>query len=86
MPNWTSNRIRTEDGEADLRAFLESVKWQDQLFDFNRLIPMPDILKHTGTGRRVIDGKMRLAELSCHNIEDHLPCTPIDHHKETHNV
>ena len=50
MPNWTSNTLRAEGKEADLRAFLEAVKWQDEIFDFNRLIPMPDLLHHTGSG------------------------------------
>jgi Ferredoxin-like domain in Api92-like protein len=40
-----------------LRAFLEAVKWEDEIFDFHRLIPMPEILKHTGTGSRTIDGQ-----------------------------
>lgn len=57
MPNWTSNHIFAEGAEADLRAFLEAIKWQDQLFDFNRIIPMPEILKHTACGGRNFDGK-----------------------------
>lgn len=50
MPNWTSNSIRIEGAEADIRAFLDVVKSQDQLFDFNRIIPMPELLMHTGSG------------------------------------
>lgn len=57
MPNWTANTIRAKGTERDLRTFLESVKWQDQLFDFNRIIPMPEILKHTGCGGRTINGE-----------------------------
>lgn len=57
MPNWTSNTIRAEGCAADLRAFLETVKWQDEIFDFNRLIPMPELLRHTGTGGCTIDGQ-----------------------------
>ena len=57
MPNWTQNTITVAGKPADLRAFLEAVKWQDELFDFNRLIPMPDLLKHTGCGNRMIDGQ-----------------------------
>lgn len=56
MPNWTANRIHAEGEPADLRAFLEAVKWQDELFDFNRIIPMPEMLKHTGCGAQEIDG------------------------------
>src|SRR5580658_6018867 len=57
MPNWTSNRIYVEGDQADIRAFLEAVKWEDELFDFTRLIPMPELLKHTGSGHSTIDGK-----------------------------
>ena len=57
MPNWTSNTIRAEGRKDDLRAFLEAVKWQDQIFDFNRIIPMPALLRHTAMGRAIIDGK-----------------------------
>jgi hypothetical protein len=57
MPNWTSNRIYIEGDQADIRAFLEEVKWEDKIFDFNRIIPMPELLKHTGSGMCEIDGK-----------------------------
>jgi len=52
-----SNRIYVEGEPADIRAFLEAVKWEDELFDFNRIIPRPEILNHTGSGIREIDGK-----------------------------
>lgn len=57
MPNWTTKFIHVEGREADLRAFLDAVEWQDQLFDFNRIIPMPEILKHTGSSFLTIDGE-----------------------------
>ena len=57
MPNWTSNRIYIEGEQADIEAFLEDVKWEDKLLDFNRLIPMPDILKRTVSGFTKIHGK-----------------------------
>jgi hypothetical protein len=57
MPNWTFNSLHIEGAEADLRAFLDAVKWQDEIFDFNRIIPMPELLKHTGSGYRSIDGQ-----------------------------
>lgn len=28
MPNWTSNRIYVEGEPADIRAFLDAVKWK----------------------------------------------------------
>jgi hypothetical protein len=57
MPNWTSNRIRAEGEPADLKAFLEAIKGDDTVFDFNRIIPMPPLLRHTGAGHRIIGGK-----------------------------
>lgn len=56
MPNWTHNTIRISGKPADIRAFLEAVKWEDALFDFNRLIPMPAILRQTCSGSRHFDG------------------------------
>lgn len=56
MPNWTQNTLRISGTPADIRAFLEAVKWEDELFDFNRLIPMPAILKHTSSGFHKFDG------------------------------
>jgi hypothetical protein len=57
MPNWTANTIRALGTPQDLRAFLDAVKWEDKVFDFNRILPMPEILKHTGKGCRIIDGQ-----------------------------
>jgi hypothetical protein len=57
MPNWTSNIIRAEGAPAAIQSFLESVKGPEKIFDFDRIIPMPEILRHTGTGRRTIDGR-----------------------------
>ncbi len=57
MPNWTSNRIYVEGEPADIRAFLETIKWEDKVLDFNRLIPMPDLLKRTVSGFMTIDGE-----------------------------
>jgi Ferredoxin-like domain in Api92-like protein len=56
MPNWTSNRIYIEGEATDIRALLEAIKWQHELFDFNRIIPMPEILKRTVSGFQKFDG------------------------------
>ena len=57
MPNWTSSRIYIEGEPADIRAFLEAVKWEDWILDFDRIIPMPEPLKGTVSGFNRIDGK-----------------------------
>ena len=56
MPNWTTNIIRAEGVEADIQAFLAHVRTGDEPFDFNTLIPMPALLKHTASGFTTIDG------------------------------
>lgn len=73
MPRWTANTITVAGKPADLRAFLEAVKWEDEVFDFNRLIPMPEILKHTGTGSRTIDGQ-DVTSWYVVNPENPIPC------------
>jgi len=57
MPNWTTNIIRAEGDEHDIAFFLDAVKAPDVIFDFDRIIPMPEILKHTGSGQRRIGRK-----------------------------
>ena len=58
MPNWTSNTIRIAGEETELRAFLDAVKSEGQFFDFNRLIPMPALLKNTSKGHRTLGGRV----------------------------
>jgi hypothetical protein len=57
MPNWTSNTIRVTGDPSRIRAFRDEMASESQSFDFNRLIPMPGLLKRTGCGSRIIDGK-----------------------------
>ena len=57
MPNWTSNYIEAEGDPSDIRAFLEAIKGADTVLDFNRIVPMPELVKRTGSGRCTIDGK-----------------------------
>jgi hypothetical protein len=57
MPSRKSNRIHVTGHEHDIRAFLETVRSEDRLFDFDRIIPMPDILKKTNAGLMIIGGQ-----------------------------
>jgi hypothetical protein len=63
MSNWTSNIIRVEGPEAAMREFLNHFKGDDEPFDFNRIIPMPAILRHTGSGARTFDGRTHRSNL-----------------------
>jgi Api92-like protein with ferredoxin domain len=57
MPNWTSNIIRAEGPQAAIQSFLELVKGPEEIFDFDRIIPMPALLRHTGTGGIIVNGQ-----------------------------
>lgn len=59
MPNWTSNTIRLEGDPDQIREVLERVRGPtpEQALDFNRIIPMPQLLRHTAKGRRTFDGR-----------------------------
>jgi hypothetical protein len=57
MPNWTANIIRAEGAASDIQGFLKAIRGPEQILDFDRLVPMPEILRHTISGRRDFDGK-----------------------------
>jgi hypothetical protein len=57
MPNWTSNTIRVTGEPSRIRVFRDAMASDSQSFDFNRLIPMPEILKGTGHGSCIVDGE-----------------------------
>ena len=51
MPNWTSNKIHIRGDASAIREFLAFMRGSaDQPFDFNTIIPMPQLLRHTGSG------------------------------------
>ena len=52
MPNWTANLIRIEGSSERIAEFLAFMRGgDDQIFDFNRIIPMPELLRHTAMWR-----------------------------------
>lgn len=57
MPNWTQNTIRADGPEAALRAFMDAIKGLEDPIDFERIIPMPPILRNTCSGFREFDGR-----------------------------
>jgi hypothetical protein len=44
MPNWCHNTLRVEGSPEDLTRFKETVSSDEQQFDFNRIVPMPEDL------------------------------------------
>lgn len=56
MPNWCSNFI-TFHGPADaLKALADHVRSDVSGFDFNSIVPMPEVLAEIRTGSTTIDG------------------------------
>lgn len=56
MPNWCYNQLVIEGEEKDVITFIDFIGNDENKFDFNRVIPMPEILKKTTKGRMTIDG------------------------------
>jgi hypothetical protein len=57
MPNWTSNSIYAEGSSEQINEFLETIRGENGVLDFNSIIPMPELLKNTGSGACTIDGQ-----------------------------
>lgn len=57
MPNWTSNTIYAEGSPEQINDFLEKIRGENGALDFNSIIPMPELLKNTGSGSCTIDGE-----------------------------
>lgn len=57
MPNWTSNQLIAQGDKAKVTAFLEAIKGENGVIDFNAILPMPPILQKITKGAMVLDGK-----------------------------
>src|ERR1700752_1187377 len=57
MPNWCDNTLEIKGEDAEVAKLVEAVKSDDRLFDFEKIKPMPEILKNTGSGMNTIEGK-----------------------------
>lgn len=53
MPNYVYNKLRVSGNKKDIEAFNNLI---GDDFTFNKFIPMPDVIKNTGTGNNTIDG------------------------------
>ena len=54
MPNWTTNEVRfTFDMSHQKQKFLDFVKSDDNPFDFNKIIPMPEVFNRLCTNGTV---------------------------------
>lgn len=59
MPNWTTNRVVIEGDESTLNNIKEFLQTGEQLFDFNKVIPMPDELNVVAGG--IMDEAIKIA-------------------------
>lgn len=58
MPNWTYNHLEVSGEKKHLDYFLARVKGENDVIDFNAIIPMPEIIKNTGSGSKEFNGVM----------------------------
>ena len=61
MPNHVSNRLTITGDTDQVSKVFDAIKGEyadgkERLIDFNKIIPMPEILKNVGRGRNTIDG------------------------------
>lgn len=78
MPNWCENDLIIYADEPTITAIAELLKSDDSAFDFDRVIPMPEVFKNLHSGMTTIDGKRyefwREAEVDgeivCTGVED----------------
>jgi hypothetical protein len=57
MPNWCSNSVQVEGPADEVKRFKEFVAGDNGSFDFNRILPRPEIYDYTASGGRTFDGK-----------------------------
>jgi len=51
MPNWCYNSLEVQGSPEDLTRFKETVSSDEQQFDFNRIVSMPEDLNISARGR-----------------------------------
>jgi hypothetical protein len=57
MSTWIINRLLVKSDPARLREFLDAVKSEGQPFDFDLLVPVPELITHVSYGFMTIDGQ-----------------------------
>jgi len=70
MPNWTTNQLIIEGAGEKIRELLALIKGDDEVIDFHKIIPMPDILKNTVSGSCTIDGRQVTSWYEDNSIAD----------------
>ena len=57
MPNWCANRVTISGDKEQIDVLIEMLETESQVFDFNKVIPMPEEIKGVQTGLTEISGK-----------------------------
>jgi len=56
MPNWMENKVHVTGEEIEINRLIEFVKSGYGVFDFNKIVPMPDTIKNINCGSKIING------------------------------
>ena len=57
MPNHVTNILEIVGDEDTIKKCLDTIKGEDRIIDFRKILPMPELLSHIGSGRTIIDGQ-----------------------------
>ena len=55
MPNWCSNCLSIEGDPNTLKEIISLVKTEKNVFDFERIVPMPDYIYRGNVGLRELE-------------------------------
>lgn len=70
MPNWCMNKISASGAEADIAALKALVTSEDSVFDFQKIVPMPALLRHTCSGSRSFEVDGETVTLNTWYVDD----------------
>ena len=56
MPNWCENDLTIKGSKTEIARLLQLVSSEDSIFDFNKILPMPEVFKGVHEGFCIING------------------------------
>ena len=77
MPNWCYNRVTFSGTSGDMENLVAQLASEVSLFDFNKVIPMPEELQHNASPVVSFKTKAEVDELSVNGrYHPVVPCVP----------
>jgi Ferredoxin-like domain in Api92-like protein len=57
LPNWIIKLLSAKGAPTRIREFLVTIKSDRRPFDFEQIIPVPEVIQHAASGYTIIDGQ-----------------------------